>query len=129
MGLESRPVGILSAESALRRLVLLLSGGCRHGGGEKCLVHLESFGEMLCNQRRNRACPQQFTERPMAVADITIAETEDKLGPTYPERPCALKKEPTDRVCAFPEAHPESGTSQSSVPVVVPDAADVVWRH
>ena len=75
-------------------LILLLSGGRRHDGRDDCLVHLESVSEMLGNLRRNRAGCEQFTKRPVAVADLTIAEEADKLGPTYPERSGMVKDEP-----------------------------------
>jgi hypothetical protein len=37
----------------LTGLVLLLSGGRRHDGRDDCLVRLESFGEVLSDQRRD----------------------------------------------------------------------------
>jgi hypothetical protein len=108
---------------------LLLARRCGHDRIDQGVVHFQGVSEMLRHVRRHPAGHHRGGERLMPLPDLTVAESRNKLAPTYPERPCALKKEPTDRVCAFPEAHPESGTSQSSVPVVVPDAADVVWRH
>jgi hypothetical protein len=83
--LERASVCSLSGQCALRRLIPLLSGGRRHDGGDEFIVHLESFTETLCDQRRSGAGGQQFTERSVAVADITVTETPDKLGPTYSE--------------------------------------------
>jgi hypothetical protein len=93
MGPERSSVRRLSGESALTRLVLLLSGGRRHDARDDCLVHLESVSEMLGNLRRNHASGQHFAECPVAVADLTVAETADKLGPTYPERSGMVKDE------------------------------------
>ena len=53
VGLERSPVRRLSGESMLTGLVLLLSGGRRHDGRDDCLVRLESFGEVLSDQRRD----------------------------------------------------------------------------
>src|SRR5262249_40470383 len=94
VGPERRPVCNLSGESASRRLVLLLSGGRRHDGDDGCLVHFKGVGEMLCNLRRNRASSQHFAERRVARADLPIAETVDKLGPTYRQRSGAVQNEP-----------------------------------
>jgi hypothetical protein len=77
MRLERCPVCSLSGQSALGRLVSLLPGCCCHDGGDEFLVDFESVGEMLCDQRRDRARSQQFPERLVAVADITVAETPD----------------------------------------------------
>jgi hypothetical protein len=69
----------------LSLLVALLLGRRRHDGGYEFLVDLQSVGEMLCDQGWNLAGCQKFAERLVAVADITVSETPDKLGPTHPE--------------------------------------------
>jgi hypothetical protein len=66
---------------------------------------LESIGEMLGNQRRHCACCQQFGERPVALADLSVAETADKLGPTYSERSGAFQAELADQVGVFSVAY------------------------
>jgi hypothetical protein len=78
----------------IRRLVSLLSDGRRRDSGNDCLVHLESVSEVLCNLRRNHTCRQHFGERPVAVADLTVAETADKLCSTYPEGSSAVQNVP-----------------------------------
>jgi hypothetical protein len=105
MGPERRPVGSLSGENELRRLIALLLGGCRHDSGDECRVDLESLGEVRCNLRRNRASGQQLGERPVAVADPTVTEAADKLGPTQSERSGASKmSRPTEYISSSKRA-------------------------
>src|ERR1700739_3236981 len=64
---------------------------------------------MLRHVRWHCAGHQRGGERTVPLPNLTIAESGNKLGATYPERPCALKKEPTDRVCVFSEARLNQG--------------------
>jgi hypothetical protein len=81
----------------LRRLVSLLLAGCRHDSSNVSRADLKSVGQMLSYLWRKRSCRQQFGERPVTVADLTIAEAADKLAPTHPEGLGALQDEPAYR--------------------------------
>jgi hypothetical protein len=88
----------------LTRLVALLSRGRRHEVAMICLVHVKSVSEMPRNPLRHRACRQQFGEHPMAVANLTVAETVDKLAPTHSECSGAVQDESAYRIIVFSEA-------------------------
>src|SRR6516162_4155342 len=64
---------------------------------------------MLPHLGRHGAGHQRGRECLVPLPDLTVAESGNKLAPTYPERPCALKKKPTDRVCVFSEARLNQG--------------------
>jgi hypothetical protein len=75
MRLECCPECGFSGENALTPFIMLLSRRRGHDRIDQGVFHFESVGEMLCDQRRGRACRQQFGERLVAVADLTVAET------------------------------------------------------
>jgi hypothetical protein len=104
MRLECCPVCGLSGENALTRFIMLLSRRRGHDRIDHGVVHLQAIGEMLCHMRRHRAGGQSITERGVAGADLSVAETADKLAPTYPECSGAIQDEPPNRIFVLEEA-------------------------